>query len=45
MSENLEKGKEEKFKTIYEAFECFKESFLLNGKSIFTGKELLKRID
>jgi hypothetical protein len=41
MSENLEKCKEEKFKTIYEAFECFKESFLLNGKSIFTGKEVL----
>lgn len=41
MNENLEKCKEEKFKTIYEAFECFKESFLLNGKSIFTGKEVL----
>lgn len=39
MSENLEKCKEEKFKTIYEAFECFKESFLLNSKSIFSGKE------
>ena len=39
MSEILEKCKEEKFKTIYEAFECFKESFLLNGKSIFSGKE------
>lgn len=41
MSEILEKCKEEKFKTIYEAFECFKENFLLNGKSIFTEKKVL----
>jgi hypothetical protein len=41
MSEFLEKCKEEKFKTIYEAFEYFKEFFLLNGKSIFTEKEVL----
>jgi len=40
-----EKCKEEKFKTIYEAFECFKESFLLNGKSIFTGNEILTKVN
>jgi len=45
MSEILEKCKEEKFKTIYEAFECFKESFLLNGKSIFTGNEILTKVN
>ena len=39
MSEMLEKYKEEKFKTIYDAFDCFKDSFLLNRKSIFSEKE------
>ena len=43
MSEIVEKCKEKKFKTIYEAFECFKERFLVQGKSIFTDKELLNK--
>ncbi|MCG3660022.1 McrB family protein [Aliarcobacter butzleri] len=41
MNEVIEKCKKEKFKTIYEAFECFKENFLLNSKSIFTEKKVL----